>query len=170
MIVAAACASAQQTTSGVKFFARGGAVVGLLGDFKTAVGPSVTVGLTLPFQHSVEFEASYFETEDEDFSWFKVEFMPLLAKYRIPFPITPKLTGSVALAAGAMIEKSDFYGIWYYRERDTAFAGGVDAAIDYAVSERLSIGVGVTTLYLSESDITTDGSVALINARATLAF
>ncbi len=96
-----------------------------------------------------------------------MKFIPLLGKYRVPIPVNEKISFSVAGVAGGMYEK---LGSGFYHRKDGAFAAGGEAAVHMLVSKRVDISAGVTALYLTETDITTSGSIALVNLRATYRF
>ncbi len=167
LLTAASFANAAETAPDTGFFLAAGPSYGFFGDdFESTLGASLTVGVKLRNQHSIEFEASTFDSA-LDWSSIDATFVPLLGKYRVPFTLDQKLTLSVAGVAGGMYEKLEG---WYIDRTDGAFVIGAEAAIDYAVADRVNIGAGVTALYATETDITTDGTIALISVRATYRF
>ncbi len=168
LLTAASFANAAETAPDTGFFLAAGPSFGYFGnDFETSVGANLTVGIKLRNQHSIEFEASTFDSALDFWSSIDATFVPLLGKYRVPFTIDQKLTLSVAGVAGGMYEKLEG---WYFDRTDGAFVVGAEAAIDYAVAERFNVGAGLTALYATETDITTGGVIALVSVRASYRF
>jgi hypothetical protein len=168
ILTAATLTHAAETARSAGFFAAAGPSFAYLGnDFETGAGANITLGVKLRNQHSLEFEASYFNSSLKGWWSIDAKFIPMLGKYRVPFAIDEKLTISVAGAAGGLYEKLD--GAWTNR-KDGAFLIGGEGAINYAISDRASIGAGITALFATSTDITTSGGITLFHIRASYRF
>ena len=159
----ASSASAQTPTPrAVEFYVQPSALVVFPGEFKDTAGGSLAVGATFAQQHSVEFEAIYFNTRTDHFASTRVIFVPLLATYKYRGTLTEKLSWHAGASIGATVEDArQTYYYWSAEKTTTAFTYGFEGGVMYALTSRLSLDVSGKLLHLNESGLTTDGNISM---------
>jgi hypothetical protein len=151
-------------SSRVAFFAQPSVVVAFPGDFDTAAGGALALGLTLNRVHSLEVEVIRFES---GLNSVDVTFMPILATYKYRIQLAKKLSLKVGGSIGATRETAQF---WWGDHNQTAFTFGAVGGISYALNERVSLDGNVLALRLEETDITSSGNIAIITAGVNFRF
>lgn len=170
----ASAETSENAPSRWSIYARASAVVAFPGDFDTAAGGALAVGVSLDRVHSLEAEIIHFNSSDggED-----VNFTPILATYHYSLPVAPKLTLKLGGSVGATRESSEWYwsgtfygGSGHYKMSDTALTYGASAGISYAWTERLSFDGTVKALRMEKTDLTTAGGIAIVTLGVNFRF
>lgn len=176
-------------TSALHFYAEPSAVYAHFpgGNIKDGLGASLAVGAIFRQVHSVQLEVAYFKT-DTDYPLTTLAFTPVLLKYRYALPMSSGWSGYVGVAGGAVFERDRtvyraFSGVtvstpdirnlpltgplatYTFEERDTAAAFGAEIGLSRQLGERASVGLSLTSLYLGDTQVATDGTVLLLNLR-----
>jgi hypothetical protein len=164
-------------------------------DFKDAAGGGLTLGVRLNERSAIELEGIYFKSEVKRYS-IDVDFAPVLLKYKWSIAPANGWDVFVAPAVGAVFEKATTRVLYVqnfalisstpgnvgigntflsYTERDetirdTAFTGGAEIGAAYHFNDHVSLGASATLLELSRTDITTSGSMALVEAKLGIRF
>lgn len=168
LLAAVSTASAQNAasvSSRMKFYAQPSVVVAFPGDFDTAAGGALALGVTVDGVHSVEAEVIYFKS---GIGSTDVTFMPLLATYKYGIKLNQKLTLQVGGSIGATRESASFY--WYSDQNKTAFTYGATGGVSYALTDRVSVVGNALVLGLENTTITTSGSIAIVTAGVNFRF
>ncbi len=149
----------------MKFYAQPSVVVAFPGDFDTAAGGALALGVTVDGVHSVEAEVIHFKS---GIGATDVTFTPLLATYKYGFKLPHKITIQVGGSVGATKERASVY--WRSDENKTAFTYGATGGVSYALTERVSVVGSVLVLGLEKTTITTSGSIAIVTAGVNFRF
>ena len=168
LLTAVTTASAQtpvSVSSRVDFYAQASAVVAFPGDFDTAAGGAVAVGVSLDKVHSLEAQVIRFKSEE---GLLDVTFTPILATYKYRIPLAHKLSLKVGGSVGATKERAQHY--WWGEENQTAFTYGATGGVSYAFSDHVSFDGNVLALRMENTNITTAGSIAIVTAGVTFRF
>jgi|GEM_PF-4710346 len=160
------------------------------GDIHDAFGASLAIGTSFRQVHSLALEVSYFKAKT-DFDSLAIAFNPALLKYRYSLPLNHGWSAYVGVAGGAVFERSTVTEYSFFPaaissaplrnestsyvtrtvyQRDTAGAIGAEVGVAAHLNEQVSVGLGLTTLELSKSDITTKGSMLLVNLKLAYQF
>ena len=157
--------SQARTTGGLTYYAQPSVIVAFPGsDFDTAVGGALALGVNLNAANSFELEVTNFQTQAKNYSWVKFKFTPVMLGYKYRIPLAQNLSWQVGASVGAMFENArvDYFS-WGYTGNQTALAGGLQSGIVYAINESVSLDLGVKVQYSANTDITTAGSMTMIN-------
>lgn len=176
LLTAATIASAQTSApahSRVGVYTQASAVLAFPGDFDTAAGGALALGISLDRVHSLEAEVIHFKSSDngED-----VEFTPILATYHYRLPVAPKWTLKLGGSVGATKLSGEWYFFgpyfpgWWVSESDTALTYGASAGVSYAMTDRLSLDGTLKALRMEETDLTTAGGIALVSVGVNFRF
>jgi opacity protein-like surface antigen len=170
LLTAVSTASAQTPApapSRIAFYAEPSVIVAFGGDFDTAAGGALALGLSLNNAHSLEAQVIRYKTEAgyADFT-----FMPVLAtyKYRLPLPhkkLSIKLGGSIG---ATRLRAESHYG--WGEETQTAFTVGAVGGLSYALTERVSLEGNVLVLGLDDTNLTTSGRIQIVTAGVNFRF
>jgi hypothetical protein len=169
MLAATSVAQAQNNAVGTRFYVQPSFVYVFPGDFENKAGAALAFGASFAGNHSVEVEGIRYETTDEKFRSLKVKFTHVLATYKYAFPLNAKTDAYVGVSAGSTQQHAR---ISYSggRIRGAAFTAGAQGGIEYKLSSHLSVNLGAKVLGLQETDVTTKGSIALLNAGVKFQF
>lgn len=160
------------------------------GNIKDAYGASLAMGATFRGVHSVLLELGNFKA-DSDYRWSDLAFTPALLKYRYALPLASSWSAFVGVAGGVVFERERTVYVaspafvtttfipsgtplppvtgalttFTAQDRDTAAAFGAEIGVAHRLGDHASVGVSLTSLYLGDTSITTDGSMLLFNLR-----
>ncbi len=167
LLAAVSTASAQTAasfSSRMKFYAQPSVVVAFPGDFDTAAGGALALGVTVDGVHSVEAEVIRFKS---GLGSTDVTFTPILATYKYRIALAHKLSIKVGASVGSTKERAQ---AWWGDEEQTAFTYGVVGGVSYAYTDHISFDGNVLALRLDDTNITTSGNIAIVTAGVNFRF
>ncbi|HTZ20470.1 MAG TPA: outer membrane beta-barrel protein [Opitutaceae bacterium] len=160
-----------RTTGGLTFYAQPSVIVAFPGsDFNSVVGGALALGVNLNPTNSFELEVTHFETKAKRLSSEKVEFTPIMLGYKYRVPLTQNLSWQLGASVGALYERAHVGYFWGYSGGQTAFAAAVQGGIAYTMSENVSLDLNAKVQYSAATNITTAGSMAIINLGLKFSF
>jgi len=159
-----------QGQSGLSVYVQPSVVgVALGSNLKDAAGGSIVVGVSFLGPHSIEADFTSFDTDAKGDSTDTYKFEQYLATYKYEFSKGGNLAFHLGGSVGVTEERHDFvidymlpFGAVAYHLSDNAFTYGVQGDVTYRFNRNIGVILGAKILGLSQSTITTGGSMTLL--------